>query len=159
MRARQILLVALSGILFILCTKKEDEYIPKTINEFTLVKKIDGEEAREFINRLHLNQVAPKNNEIAFYKSGHKEMTLYLTHYQSRSLAEEDWQRMVKKISPENSVFIGGEVIELDGRQVYRCYGMGQTHFVFVDENVLIWFSTPTVGSDDWFRAYSSFLN
>jgi len=51
-------------------------------------------------------------------------------------------------------VFVQGQVLEMNGYQVYRTFGMGQTHFVFVHKNTLIWLSVPTIGSEKLFNAY-----
>ena len=66
---------------------------------------------------------------------------------------------MVEKISPENSVFIGGESFELNDTKVYRYLGMGQTHFVFADDKALVWLSAETIWGEKFLSEYLSFLN
>ncbi len=159
MKSKFLFLVAIFALLTIGCEKRQNPYVPESIENFKLVKKLEGDQARQFINRLHLKQVAPQENVIAFYKDQNKELILYLTYYQHENDAQKDWERMVNKISPENSVFVGGKVLQLEGRPVYRCFGMGQTHFVFVNHKVLVWLSTPTIGSEKWFKAYNDYLD
>lgn len=66
---------------------------------------------------------------------------------------------MTEKISPENSVFVGGQTIDIDGKQVYRCFGMGQTHFVFAHKKQLIWISVNTVVANEFLSEYLNYLN
>jgi hypothetical protein len=65
---------------------------------------------------------------------------------------------MTEKISPENSVFIGGEYLDIEGKQVYRCFGMGQTHFVFAHQKELFWISVNTVIGKDVLTAYLDYI-
>ena len=159
MKLRSFLLFLFLGILLLNCRQSESKLVPESIAGFKLVKTLEGEQAKSYINRLHFKNVAPQENTIAFYKKDNKELILYLTLYEQDDEARKDWQRMVKKISPENSVFVQGTVLNLDGKDVYRCFGMGQTHFVFVHQNALIWFSVPTIGSMEIFEAYNKTLN
>jgi len=142
------------AIFLLACAQNNTQYLPASIDGYQLNKKLVGQEARQFVDRLHGKQVAPQENEIGFYHNGDKEITLYLTYYAQPENAQKDWQRMVSKISPENSVFVQGQVIEMNGYQVYRTFGMGQTHFVFVNKNTLIWLSVPTIGSEKLFNGY-----
>ena len=110
------------------CSPSKD-YLPETLGEQTLSKRISGDEAREFVDNLHFQKVAAERNEIGIYDGGDRgPTTIYITYYGSSDNAEADYQKMTEKISPENSVFIAGEYMDIEGKQVYRCFGMGQTH-------------------------------
>ena len=142
------------AILLLACSQNMSQYLPSSIDGYQLNKKLIGQQARQFVDRLHGKQVAQQENEIGFYRNGDRKITLYLTYYTQPENAQKDWQQMVNKISPQNSVFVQGKVLEMNGYQVYRTFGMGQTHFVFVHKNTLIWLSVPTIGSEKLFNAY-----
>ncbi len=121
------------------------EYLPATIYNHTLKQRLAGQDAIGIIDKMHFQAVAALNNEIGFYEGPKGLATIYITYYANSATAEAERTKMTQKISPENSVFIGSEYFDLQGIQIYRCFGMGQTHFVFVVETELIWFSVNTL--------------
>lgn len=133
-------------LIFVLgsCSPKK-EHLPENLYNLTLKQKMAGQKAKEFINRLHFQEVASTENEIGFYAGERGSAVIYITHYESSDKAKSEWSKMTQKISPENSVFIGGEYFRLKGKQVYRCFGMGQTHFVFSHKTSLFWLSVETL--------------
>jgi hypothetical protein len=139
------------------CSPSKD-YLPETLGDQTLSKRITGEEAKEFVDNLHFQKVAAERNEIGFYEGERGPATIYITYYGSSDNAEADYQKMTEKISPENSVFIGGEYLDIEGKQVYRCFGMGQTHFVFAHQKELFWISVNTVIGKDVLTAYLDYI-
>lgn len=154
--------LAVVTILFLVgvigCSKQED-YIPEVIKEQKLTKKITGEEAKGYVDHLHTGKVAAEKNEIGIYEGDRGKTTIYVSYYHSSQEAEEEGRKMTEKISPENSVFVGGQNIDIDGKQVYRCFGMGQTHFVFTHKKQLIWISVNTVVANKFLSEYLNYLN
>ncbi len=59
---------------------------------------------------------------------------------------------MTNKISPENSIFIYPEFFDYEGNKIYKCFGMGMTHFVFPLNKSLYWISVDTHLSKDSLR-------
>jgi len=139
------------------CSEQKD-YFPEIIKEQKLTKKITGEEAKNFVDHLHTQKVAADKNEIGFYEGDRGTTTVYISYYNSSLEADEEGQKMTEKISPENSVFTGGQTIDVEGRQVYRCFGMGQTHFVFSHGKQLFWISVNTVIANDFLSDYLNYL-
>jgi hypothetical protein len=139
------------------CSPSED-YLPETLGEQTLNRRISGEEAKEFVDNLHFQKVAAERNEIGFYDGKRGPTTIYITYYGSSGKAEADYKKMTEKISPENSIFIGGDYMDVEGKQVYRCFGMGQTHFVFFHQKQLFWISVNTVIGTDVLTAYLNYI-
>lgn len=121
-------------------------------------KKLAGREATEFINNLHFQAVAAEKNEIGFYEGESGPAIIYVSYYTSNETAAAEGKRMSEKISPENSVFIGGEYLEVSGKAVYRCFGMGQTHFVFTHQKALFWMSVNTMKAKAILAAYLEYL-
>ena len=96
------------------------------------------------VNNLHFQSVTGLENEIGFYEGKAGNAIIYITHYNTKETAKSDYEKMVKKISPENSVFIKPEYLKLGGMEIYRCFGMGQSHYVFPYNKELFWISVDT---------------
>jgi hypothetical protein len=145
----------LASIIIILssCTPQSN-YLPLEIFGLSLSKKLTGSEAADFLNRLHLQNVTDSRSEIGFYQGEIGDAVIYLTYYSSREQAAEFESQMTDKISAENTPFIMGEYRDVDGKQIYRTFGMGQTHFVFSHNNVLIWLSLGTNWANDFLKEY-----
>jgi hypothetical protein len=137
---------------------KNQKTLPENIMAYELVEKITGDEARAMVNQLHLQPVTNSTNEIGVYEREDKKATVYITHYKSAELAEIDLDKMVKKISPKNSVFINGGDINIKGVKAFRYFGMGQTHYVFNFQNMLIWLSIDTMRAEDFLKEYINYL-
>ena len=137
---------------------EEINYFPETLGNFEQVDVIRGEQAQMFVNRLHFNSVTDEKNEIAFYGQGKPSITIYITFYDSDEKAFNNFKKMTRKISPENSVFIQGSYFEMDGIKIYRCFGMGQTHFVFSYQMNLFWLSVPTRGNEKILQEYLNLI-
>lgn len=136
------------------CQQKAVNFLPENIGEFRKVKELTGDAAKEFVNNLHFQKVTDLENHIGFYEGEGGGLTIYITFYHDADSAEIDYRKMTRKISPRNSVFVQGEYLELEGHPCYRCYGMGQTHFVFRKDKNLVWMSVPTVGAEKLLRTY-----
>jgi len=145
--------VWLFGLFFILiitfaCNKKST--IPQQVFGFNLRKKVIGKEAKSYVDKIHFEDVASDKNEIFFYEGDEGSAIIYMTIYYSNVEAEREWKRMTEKISPEYSVFIMGTMQEIHGKSIYRCFGLGQTHYVFAHENRLLWVSIKTDVAKDF---------
>lgn len=139
------------------CSSRES-FLPQEFYGLALQKKLAGREATEFINNLHFQAVAAEKNEIGFYEGESGPAIIYVSYYTSNETAAAEGKRMSEKISPENSVFIGGEYLEVSGKAVYRCFGMGQTHFVFTHQKALFWMSVNTMKAKAILAAYLEYL-
>lgn len=143
----------LVSIILLSCSS-ETNYLPSEIFNISLTRKLTGNEAEEFINKLHFQNVTDAETEIGFYEGNGRDAIIYLTYYLSKKEASENALQMTNKISVENSVFRMGEHFDFDGRQIYRTFGMGQTHFVFSNNNVLVWLSPGTTWANDFLKKY-----
>jgi hypothetical protein len=139
---------------------QEQNYLPQSVAGSVLNRKLSGDEARAQLDKIHLNPVmSGKETDIGFYVKEENNSTIYVTYYKRGSGAEEDFEKMTKKISPVNSVFIAPSFFELNGHKIYRCFGMGQTHFVFTHKDVLVWISTGTISANDFLKEYIELVN
>lgn len=122
----------------------DNNFLPAKIHELALKEMVLGDDARKIVDELHFQPVATASNEIGFYESRKGRAVIYITVYDDQSLALDAYEKMTQKISPENSVFFSGEYMKISDKDVYRCFGMGQTHYVFYQGKRLFWISADT---------------
>jgi hypothetical protein len=130
-------------ILLISCSLNNN-YLPEDFFGLRLTKKLTGNDAKEFVNNLHFQNVADLENEIGFYEGSAGRAIIYLTHYNTEEITKSNYKKMVNKIGPENSIFVKPEYLKLGGMEIYRCFGMGQSHYVFPYNKKLFWISVDT---------------
>ena len=132
--------------------------LPEELYGCILGKTLSGEDAKAYVDHLHLQNVASQANKIGFYEGENGPITIYVTTYKTNAQAKDDYLKMTQKISPENSVFIAGEYLTVAEKEVYRCFGMGQTHLVFVQGENLIWMSVDTIRALKILEVYLAYL-
>lgn len=155
----QIIILAASTLILTSCSGNGG-YLPGALNGMVLKKAVTGAEATKDVDKLHFNPVASdKENEIGFYESADNKGTVYVTYYKSKEEAKADFEKMTRKISPQNSVFISPSFFEFQGYNIYRCFGMGQSHFVFVHKKALLWISADTVHGKEVLKDYLAAIN
>lgn len=133
--------------------------LPDEVHNIPLAKKITGEEAATLVNQIHLQPVTDTKNEIGYYESENGDAVIYITYCTDNNEAADFEKRMTEKISPANSVFIRGEYTRLFGKDVYRCYGMGKTHFVFRSDCKLYWISAETMWAKKFLEEYLNHIS
>lgn len=143
----------------IVSCSSDPELFPYEITGMQLERKITGDEAKQFVNKLHINTVTDEKNEIAFYESINGRAIIYATFYSNELDANQNMIRMAKKISPENSVFSKGNFIELNGKRIYHTFGMGQEHFVFVHKKMLFWVSIDIGLAKKFMESYLQYFS
>ena len=146
-------------IILLNCTSSTKNPIPYKIYNLTLKQKIAEPDATQQINKLHFQNVAAEKNEIALYEGPNSVATIYVSYYRDNETCQSEYEKMTHKISPENSVFIGGTYLEINKLEIYKCFGMGQTHFVFAIDQILFWVSITTLIADDFIVNYLDILN
>jgi hypothetical protein len=153
-KQNHLLLIAL---LLISCSLNKN-YLPEDFFGLHLTKKMTGKEAEEFVNNLHFQKVTELENEIGFYKGKAGRAIIYITHYNTLETTKSDYKKMVMKISTENSVFIKPEYIKLSGMEIYRCFGIGQSHYVFPYKKELFWISVDTHLGKKFVEKYLNYI-
>jgi len=141
-------------VIFLISCSLNSNYLPEDFFGLRLTKKLTGKDAKEFVNN-----VTNLENEIGFYHEKAGSAIIYITHYNTKETAKSDYEKMVKKISPENSVFIKPEYLKINGMEVYRCFGMGQSHYVFPYNKELFWISVDTHFGKKFVEEYLSYLS
>lgn len=148
----------LFSILFVACSVNKNP-LPEEFFGLTLRSKLTGEDAKEFIDRLHLREVTPEKNEIGFYSTEAANAIIYITYYNNPEIAQEQEKKMIEAIKPDNPVFFGAGFISVNGRDLYRCFGMGQTHFIFSKNNLLFWVSVDSHISTMFIEEYLNYVD
>jgi hypothetical protein len=146
-------------LLLLIGCSSEKTLLPKEFFGFKLQKKLTGSEAKKFVDELHFQEVAPDKNEIGFYSSPIGSSIIYITYYNDELTAQTEYEKMINKISPENSVFINPEFVNISGKEIYRCFGMGQSHYVFANRKELYWVSVDTHFGVKFIEEYLEYIN
>lgn len=151
-------LVFISLLAFFSCSTEKD-LLPEVFFGLKLQKKLTGIEAKRFVDELHFQEVAPDKNEIGFYDSQAGMVIIYITYYNDELTSHSEYRKMITKISPQNSVFINPEFIDIGGKDVYRCFGLGQSHYVFANGKELYWISVDTHQGNKFIEEYLDYIN
>lgn len=149
----------LCWILFFSSCSKKYETLPEEVNQLMLVKTISGQEAKDIINKLHFQPVTENENLICHYENESGSAIVYVTIYKSKEEAKKDFDRMTRKISPENSVFIYPQFFDYQGNSIYKCFGMGMTHYVFASNEKLYWISVDTHLAKNFFEKFYNLIH
>lgn len=147
------LLITGNLFLFQHCSQKK-EILPEKINDLMLIKTIEGDEAKKYIDKLHFQPVSKNENIIGYYENLSGEAIVYVTTYPDQKEAKIDFEKMTEKISPENSVFVYPQFFDYKGNKIYKCFGMGMSHFVFSLNKNLYWISVDTHLAKDFFEEF-----
>jgi hypothetical protein len=147
------LLVSSLIIILLSCSIGKDP-LPGEFYKFKLTNKLTGDEAKKFVDQLHFNEVAPQKNEIGFYESPAGKLIIYITYYDEDVKSQSEYEKMINKISPDNSVFYDPSIIRINQKDIYRCYGMGQVHYVFASGKELYWVSVDPQFGEKFIAEY-----
>lgn len=147
------LLISSLIIILLSCSSGENP-LPEEIYGFNLTNKLAGDEAKKFVDQLHFSEVAPEKNEIGFYESPAGKLIIYVTYYDEDVKSQSEYEKMINKISPDNSVFYDPSIIKINQKDIYRCYGMGQVHYVFTSGRELFWVSVDPQFGEKFIAEY-----
>ncbi len=146
-------------VIFFTSCSTNNEYLPEEFFGLPLTKKLTGEEAAKFVNKLHQKTVTETESEIGFYSGDNERALIYISHYQKPEDAKKYYDEMIEGISLGESPFTGSENIEINGKKVYRTFGMGQSHYIFTFNKELFWISVGTLYGKKFIEEYLSYLS
>lgn len=155
---KYFLLISLAVFLLSGCSQ-QDDYLPKEFFGLKLTVLKDDEEAANFVNKLHSKPVAAVKNKIGFYEGAPGKAAIYLTIYDNNDSAHSAEKKMIIKMTKEKTIFVDGEFIVINDETVYECFGMGQTHFIFVRGNVLFWVSVDNYFAKRFLADYLDYIS
>ncbi|MGB9663665.1 MAG: hypothetical protein ACPL25_01930 [Ignavibacteria bacterium] len=153
MKKLSLIFISLVILIFSNCSRSKDP-LPEEVYQLSLVKTISGREAKDYINKLHFQPVTENENLIGHYENASGNAVVYVTLYKNEIDAKNDFIKMTQKISPENSVFIYPQFFDHKGNKIYKCFGMGMTHYVFVIDKKLYWISVDTHFAKNFFNEF-----
>ncbi len=155
---KYFLLISLAGLLLAGCSTQND-YLPQEFFGLKLAVLKDDKEAANFVNKLHLKSVAAAKNKIGFYEGEPGKAAIYLTIYDNNDSARSAEKKMIVKMTKDKNFFVDGEFIVINDETVYVCFGMGQTHFIFVRDNVLFWVSVDNYFAKRFLADYLEYIS
>lgn len=117
--------------------------LPASIADMERTNVIQGEDADKIITELHRKVVTDQSNFIGKYSGQQYSATLYITKYENKDGALEDFRRMAERINkPEVGGSMGFQhvrpVPEL-GNHAYMTIQGERVHYYFVKDGMLYW--------------------
>lgn len=115
--------------------------LPKSILQLRLTEEIRGKQAQEIVDRMHNKSVTPDENVIGTYFSTDGGAKLYVSLYDSRTIAEEQFEKMIDLIRKGGGAFTHFRELHVQNEKVYLCLGLGQAHYFFLHQKELYWWA------------------
>ena len=153
-----LLLLLMLSIIFQACSTKKN-YLPDNFSNLVLKKKLTGAAAKSFVNNIHLENVAARENEVGFYEDILGIAIIYVSHYSEVNLAISQYKKMIDRLIPDDSLFNEGTFVKVENKEVYKCFGGGQTHFIFTHETSLFWVSVNRHAGDEFIKNYITYID
>ncbi len=156
-RIVSIVLTGLGVLLFVaagvwiyfnnLITHPADISLPDQIAGLPLSMKMTGAQAIEEFDMLHKKHFPLTSGAVGIY--GDQEAALWVGGAPFNFMAADMVTGMRDKISEGGSPFMPIDEIENSGRTIYALEGMGQKHFYFQSENLIIWLAAEPSIADE----------
>ncbi|MBM4168167.1 MAG: hypothetical protein FJ215_03290 [Ignavibacteria bacterium] len=147
-----ILLVVITGTALLFLSLRSTSILPDSLSSLALVRHVTGDDAREFVDRLHGKGVSPAETEIGFYEGERGKATIYVSSYRRGKEAEEAYSRMVRLIEAGNPVFGHFQIVEIESHSVAFSLGLGRAHYFYVSEAHLFWLEADLPVASDTIR-------
>jgi hypothetical protein len=120
------------------------------IEGLTLVQWIAGDDAIMAINKLHGMPIDVVRGFVAHYEGTNDKATIWVSEASSQALAKEQVSLMIQKMkNNERTPFRNFRDVSIGGRKVIAFDGIGQTHYVFRDNQWVYWISAHAKRIDD----------
>jgi hypothetical protein len=126
-------------LLFLLIPHRRSLVLPQSILQLHLTEQIRGKQAQEIVDRMHNKSVTPDENVIGTYFSTDGSAKLYVSLYDSRIIAEGQFEKMSDLIHKGGGAFTHFKEIQVQRAKVYICFGLGQAHYFFLHEKDIYW--------------------
>ncbi|MBZ0201240.1 MAG: hypothetical protein K8H86_15310 [Ignavibacteriaceae bacterium] len=155
---KYFLVLTLTGFLLSGCSSNKD-YLPAEFFGLKLTNVKVDDEAANFVNKLHLKTVSSSKNKIGFYEGKTGRAVIYLSMYDEANPAISAAKKMIAKLKNDKTPFVDGEFIIINDEAVYICFGMGQTHFIFVRDDILFWVSVDNYFAKRFLADYLDYIS
>lgn len=120
--------------------------LPNQLGGLRLTESKSGQEAIADVAGLHGKEFPITFGAIGVY--GNQDITLWVAGTASDSIALQMTNAMRARIAEGNSPFIPVEEISNGDRTIYALEGMGQKHYYFQSENLIIWMAVDPALAD-----------
>lgn len=121
--------------------------LPGKIAGLSLTNQMTGAQAAENFINLHGRKFPLTSGAIGFY--GDHQATIWAAGAPFKVMATRMVNTMRDRISEGGSPFTPIEEIKDGGRTIYALEGMGQKHFYFQSDNLIIWLAADPSIADD----------
>jgi hypothetical protein len=121
--------------------------LPNQLAGLRLRDSQQGTDAITAITNLHGKQFPVDDGVVGIYGNG--EITVWVAGAASESIAAQMTNAMQKKIMEGNSPFTPIDQINTGNRKVYALEGMGQKHYYFQSQNMVIWLAVSPAFAND----------
>ena len=134
-------LIPVSVIVILLIPNHRPLVLPQSILQLRLKEEIRGKQAQEIVDAMHKKSLTPDENVIGTYFSTDGSAKLYVSLYDSRTIAEEQFKKMIDLIRLEKGPFSHFRELHVQNEKVYIFLGLGQAHYFFLHEKGLYWWA------------------
>lgn len=121
--------------------------LPERIAGLPLTDHMTGVQAAENFVSLHNQEFLIISGAIGFY--GGNQATIWLAGAPFRFMAAGMVDSMRDRISEGDSPFTPLNEFKIGGRMIYELEGMGQRHFYFQSNNLIIWLAADPSIADE----------
>lgn len=121
--------------------------LPERIVGLSLTDRMTGAEAADNFINLHNQKFLITSGAIGFY--GGNQATIWLAGAPFNFMAAGMVNSMRDRISEGNSPFTPMNEFKIGGRTIYELDGMGQRHFYFQSNNLIIWLAADPSIADE----------
>ena len=120
--------------------------LPNQIAGLRLTEAQQGADAVAAISNLHGQEFPVDFGAVGIY--GNREIVVWIAGAASESIAREMTDAMEQKIAEGNSPFTPKEEIRAGNHKVYALEGMGQRHYYFQSQNLVVWLAVSPALAD-----------
>ena len=130
------------SLLFWKNNEKQDEsvHLPKSLTGKALIEVNYGPDAVKEITQLHNKDFGAISGAMGIY--GSNQLSVWVAGFSSPATAAQMATAMREKIIPGKFPFAPAGSQLIGGRAIYKLDGMGQKHYYFQSDNLVIWLAT-----------------
>lgn len=121
--------------------------LPNELAGFRITDLREGIDAIAIITDLHGREFPIDHGVVGIY--GNREITVWVAGAASETIARQMTSAMQQKIGEGNSPFTPINEINDGNREVYALEGMGQRHYYFQSNNLVIWLAVNPAFADE----------
>jgi hypothetical protein len=121
--------------------------LPNQIAGVLLTESQEGEDAIAVITNLHGQKFPVDDGAVGIY--GNRAITVWIADTATEPVPRQMTDAMQQKIAEGNSPFTPIEEIQAGNRTVYALKGMGQRHYYFQSQNLVIWLAVDPAIADE----------